>query len=295
MNLILISISIPLLLVFFVLLLKRNSETKRFFLSQNADIDDTIKGLIGIFGADLLALLPEEYAQRQLKESKLVDLFKRSGNPFNITIPEFLILKIIMGALGILVGVGLFFFFQFIGIGFISYIMLVVFPFVMYNYPTSKYKSVAKSRESQFLKQLPDLVDYLIMLIQGNMGLTSAFEECVQYLPEGIIKDETIIIVSDLRLGKSMKQALESFADRAPSTNIHSFVQSVINANELSVSMIDILRNQSRMIRKDLMLEIEKRIVKLPSKMTMTLSPTAAIAIGLIAIAPAITVITQMM
>ena len=85
-----------------------------------------------------------------------------------------------------------------------------------------------------------------------------------------------------------MESALNNFASRVPSESIKAFSKALNNANRLSVSVVDILSSRSDTSRKELELEIEKRISTLDTKVMMVLSPTAMLSIMIVALAPSV-------
>lgn len=161
--------------------------------------------------------------------------------------------------------------------------------FLMFIYVDNTHTAIADSREKEFLVELPEAIDYLVMAISGGgYTLSSAFAEVIHYMKPSVVKDEFILIVNDLKAGKTLAAALDSFAYRAPSESVNSFSKALSNANTLSVSTVDILRARSKASRLDLNNEINKKIIVLPNKVNMWLSPSALLSLMMVVGAPAI-------
>ena len=280
-------------ILFFLALFPLRSN--KILLSQNNNLDPAMAKLLKMFGGDAVALFPQSTVSSQVKSTKIEKLFQESNNPWKITKQEFFILRVILFGIGCLISFVIFGALITNGNVFLGIILSPLAPLILYNYPVTYYKSEADSRNMKFKSQLPEAIDYLILSLSGGgYSLPIAFEQATEYLQEGIIKDEFIQIISDLRTGKTMEASLESFAERAPTEGIKAFTKALINANKLSVSMTDILRARADASRKELENEIEKRVVTLPTRVTMVLSPACAIAICLVAIAPSVHMLSTM-
>lgn len=291
-----LTIGIVAIVVLLFLMIFSPSKTGNIVLSQGNNLDPTMSKLLKMFGGDIYALLSPNIIRSQTKSSSVKRIFLESGNPWKITFQEFFILRIILGVLGIIVSISLIAFMSAIKLGFLGIFVCPLFPYLFYNYPVNYYKDIANKRNLQFKAQLPEAIDYLIMALSGGgYALPTAFEEATKYIQNGIIKDEFMMIVNDLRAGKTMEASLNSFADRAPTEGIKSFTKALNNANKQSVSMVEILRARAYASRKDLETEIEKRVSTLPTRVTLILSPTSAISIGIVAIAPSLYTISTLL
>lgn len=271
-------------------------KTNKLALSNANNMDPSLKKLMKMFGGDISALIPSNYMKSQVRDKSLERLFRESANPWRITITEFIIVKFILLGIGLLISTAI------LGALTVSngiqlgILLFPIFPLYLFNYPVAYYSSVAKDRENKFKAQLPEAIDYLTMALSGGgYSLPIAFEVSTKYIPDGIIKDEFTIIVNDLRAGKTIESSLQDFADRAPTDGIKAFAKALINANKLSVPMIDILRARAYASRKDLETEIEKRVSILPSKITLVFSPTTAISLLLSVATPAIYTIIKLL
>lgn len=298
MSIILMTIYIVLLisLIALLILIPNKKSNSKIMISSSAEIDERVKKMMKIFGADILSATPKSMLSKQLYGKKIDKLFKESNNPWHVTKEEFYLLKVCYGIAGFLLALMIFGIMKFLEFETLIASCFFIIPIFAYMYPTLKYKSDAEYRIRRFKIELPEAVDYLTMaLFGGGYVLSSAFEEVIDYLQDGIIKDEFKIIVNDLRAGKTIESALTDFADRAPVDSIKSFTMALINANRLSVSMTEILRIRAKESRRDLEAEIEQRLIKLPSKITMILTPTSCVALVLVSITPAVFALMQML
>lgn len=270
--------------------------TSTVTLSQGNALDPSMAKLLRMFGGDISALLSPNFVKKQARSSNLRKVFKESGNPWKITYQEFILLRIILGIVGIIIAGIVVSLAISINMAIIGFVGAPVIPVLLYNYPVTVYKDVATTRNIQFKAQLPEAIDYLIMAISGGgYSLPAAFEEATKYIQKGIIRDEFITIVNDLKTGKTMEITLENFGERAPTEGVKAFTKALINANRQSVPMVEILRARAKASRKDLEMEIEKRVSTLPTRVTLILSPVSAVSIAMVALAPSVYTISTMM
>lgn len=295
-TIIFISLGISLLVGLIVVLILAPTKTTRFTITQENNLEPTLAKLLKMFGGDISSLIPNNIEQEQIQSKRIDKLFRESDNPWKITKQEFLLIRIILLFLGAILGVFLFgFFAAVLEIATIGILLGATLPVIFFMIPVSHYESVSKERNMKFKAQLPEAIDFLTMAVSSGNTLPLAFEETIGYLQDGIVKEEFINIVSDLRSGKTLETSLLGFADRTPTEGVRAFTKALINANKQSVSMVEIMRARAQASRRDLEMEIESRIAKLPTKVTMTFSPTASLTVITIALAPAIKVITRIL
>lgn len=279
-------------LAFFLIL--KPVHSKRYLMSKNTKLDSSLSRILELFGGDILALLPEKKIQSMSSNRNLDILFRKSKNPWGVNHIEFTLLKYVLCVLffifGTILGGILYLGCTFFEIDFMTW-MAFVFPPVMmligYNYPNLHYQSVADKREMEIKKTMAEAIDYLTMVIAGGgYSLNIAFEKVTPYLTDGVVKEEFEIIVNDLYTGKTMEATLNDFAYRVPNDGVQSFALALNNANAQSVPMGDILKNQSKSMRKEREQVLSKIISQLSTKVMLCLAPASAFSIILVALTP---------
>lgn len=303
-SLILVTLGIVALISFLFLLILSPKKTETFQLGENHKLDPTLSKIVQLFGGDITTFFPETL-EKQSKDDKLERLIQSSSNPWNVTLQEFLVLRFVFAGGGLILGavVGALASYFITIVEMPAPLMFLLLPagiigggFLGFKYPEVVYENEKSSRDSEFKGNLPEAIDYLIMILSGGgYSLPVAFEMSLDYLPDGAVHDEFSKIVSDLHTGKTMESALNDFAERVPSEGIRAFSRALNNANKLSVSVVEILKARAEASRKELELEIEKRLAVLPVRIMLVLSPASAGAIMLIALAPSAHAIMQML
>lgn len=274
-------------LIFFLLFRKNKSKTIK--LNKDNNLDPTLNKLMSLFGGDVVSLLPDKLFNNKEKRSKTKELLIKSGNPWNITAYELLILRAVLGALGIILSIvfsGLLLF----SFPILAIPVLIIVPLLLFYYPTTTLESIAYNREDRFRRELPEAIDYLSMTVAGtNLSLPQAIENVTLYLDEdSVLREEFVNVSNGIKSGQSVNQALDAFAERVPTEGIKAFIKSLKAANDLSVPLEDILRARSEASRKELETNLEEKLQKLPDKITLILTPIIVVCMLTAVLSPAL-------
>lgn len=274
--------------LFIAYLISPKTYAGEFFMAKDAQINNRIKEIIDFAGGDILALIPEDFKRKSTNNKNIKDLMVRSGNPWNLKLEEFFMVRIMYALL-----LGIMFAIPFGLLRIFPIFLTVGMPLLMalygWNYPVSAYRKEADRRNSEFKRDLPEAIDYLAMAMSGgNYSLPTAFEKIIRYLPLGVVREEFERVNMAVASGKPMEIALDELAERAPNDGIKAFVNSLNNANRLSVSMMQLLKNRASTSRKDLIAELDLRIQKLPLKVLAALGPSSIIALLLASMTPVV-------
>lgn len=263
-------------------------DSQNYYLPVSSNLDPNLQKLLKVFGPEILGIVPKNLKKKLTKNEELDLLIKKSGNPWNVTVEELLLLRLTLTVLGVILG----FIFGSL-LGFLVHPLLgvtigLLLPFVGWIYTTSEYKELAKKRDKAFLKDLPQAIDLLTMALSGgNYTLINGIKETLPHLKEDSpIKTEFETILLEVNAGSTLSQALENFAERVPTPGVQSFTRALINANKKSVDMTEILKHRAKESRKELRAEAETKISALPDKVMGILSPVALFSIGIMLIMP---------
>lgn len=130
------------------------------------------------------------------------------------------------------------------------------------KYSLSKAVTNRKARISNFL---PDVLDILSVSVSAGLGFNQALSYVVEK-GEGDLIDELDIVQREISFGRSRKESLLKFSERCDLDIVKMFVGAVIQADELGISMQNVLNAQSNMIRLDHKQKIEEKAMKIPVK-----------------------------
>ena len=129
----------------------------------------------------------------------------------------------------------------------------------------------ARIRRQQIREELPDALDLLAVTVEAGLGLYAAISRIAQ-TASGPLADEFALVLTELRVGDSSERALTRMAKRLRSPEVESVVRSLIQGEQLGLSLGQTLRNLAEDARQKRRLAAEELAAKAPVKM---LVPTA--------------------
>ena len=126
-------------------------------------------------------------------------------------------------------------------------------------------------RKEELVAQLPDVLDLLTVSVEAGLGFDAAVMKVCERMG-GPLVEEFSIVLHEMRIGESRSKALKNFADRLQMNETTRFARSIIQADQLGISLGRILRVQAQDMRHRRQMAAEERAMKAPVKM---LFPTA--------------------
>jgi tight adherence protein C len=128
-----------------------------------------------------------------------------------------------------------------------------------------------KQRREQIRSELPDALDLLAVSVEAGLGLDGAIAKLTEHM-QGALVEEFSLTLGEMRIGEARYDALKKMAERVPAPELAAFVRSVLQAEQLGISLGRILRVQAADSRLRRQAAAEERAMKAPIKM---LFPTA--------------------
>ncbi len=123
-----------------------------------------------------------------------------------------------------------------------------------------------RDRQKNILKTMPDVMDLLTVSVEAGLGFDAALSKVTEKMP-GILSEEFGILLQEIKIGKSRKDAMYQMADRIGVPDLRSFISAVVQADQLGVSLGRVLRIQSEQIRLNRKQRIQEKAMKAPIKM----------------------------
>jgi tight adherence protein C len=128
-----------------------------------------------------------------------------------------------------------------------------------------------RARRERIRSELPDALDLLAVSVEAGLGLDGAIAKLTEHM-DGALVDEFALTLGEMRIGEARPEALRKLAERVPAPEVAAFVRSVVQAEQLGISLGRILRVQAADSRLRRQAAAEERAMKAPIKM---LFPTA--------------------
>jgi len=139
------------------------------------------------------------------------------------------------------------------------------------------------NRLHRIQRQLPDVLDLLTVAVEAGLGFDAACDKVVEKM-RGPIPDEFSLTLRHMRMGQARRDAFKGMAERVDHPDLNGFVSAIIQADQLGVSIGQVLRIQSEQLRDKRRQRAEEEAAKAPVKMMIPLVlfifPNVGIVIG---------------
>ncbi|MCL6638093.1 MAG: type II secretion system F family protein [Firmicutes bacterium] len=150
-------------------------------------------------------------------------------------------------------------------------------------------KMAARAQEVE--KSLPDVLDLLTVSVEAGLGFDGALLQVVEKT-RGVLAEEFHTVLQEIKMGKPRSEALRDLARRAGVDDLATFTGSVILADQLGISIGNILRLQAGQIRRKRRQRAEETAMKAPVKMLIPMVLFIFPAIFIVLLGPAAIQIT---
>jgi len=147
---------------------------------------------------------------------------------------------------------------------------LIVFCTIGYIFPKTWLKAKVKSKQKVVLKSLPDNLDLITTCVEAGLGLDAALSRVAEK-GEGPLAEELSHMLRDVAMGKLRREAMTEMAERIGVEELTSFINAVIQAEQLGVGIAQVLRVQSDQLRTARRQRAEKSAHEAPIKMLFPL------------------------
>lgn len=153
--------------------------------------------------------------------------------------------------------------------------------------------AVARRKES-IIKKLPDALDLMTICVEAGLTFDGAMTK-VDEKWEDPLSNEFGRVVNELQLGKTRRQALKDMTDRLEVPDVQTFVASILQADQLGVSVGKVLRIQSDQMRVRRRQRAEEKAQQAPVKMLFPMVFLIFPALFVVLLGPAIVRVWRIM
>jgi tight adherence protein C len=152
--------------------------------------------------------------------------------------------------------------------------------------PVTIVRRRARNRLERIDRELPELVDLLVVSVESGLGFASSMQLAAERL-EGPLGDEMRLAIQEQTMGLPTGQVLANILTRSDTPSMRSFVRSVRQGELLGVSIGEILRSLALEMRKRRRAAAEERAQKAPIKILFPLAFLIFPALFVVLLAPA--------
>ena len=137
-----------------------------------------------------------------------------------------------------------------IGIGDNFLMLAFLGVFVLYMYPVFWLRQTLAARHRSIQRALPFVLDLLTLSVEAGMDFMSALQRNCENRRLDALNEELIRMIREIQLGTPRRVALGNMSRRVDLADLRSVTYSLIQADELGVSIGAILRIQADQMRQ---------------------------------------------
>ena len=191
----------------------------------------------------------------------------QAGNPAALTPAGFHALRLSLGALLAIVGLGLGLIVP-LGIPDILAAPLAgaVFAGLGYFLPVLWLEQRISARRRQIQRSLAEATDLLTLVVESGMSLDEGLLSITERF-HNALGDEIGKVLREIRLGRPRMSALEHMADTAGVPDLHHLVESIVQSDQMGVPIARLLRVQATEMRRRQRQGAQERAAQASSRM----------------------------
>jgi tight adherence protein C len=138
-------------------------------------------------------------------------------------------------------------------------------------YPGLWLKRALQARHKSIQRSLPFTLDLLTLSVEAGLDFMTALQRNVERTRIDALSEELLRVIREIQIGKTRREALRDMSYRVNLSDLRSVVNSLVQADELGVSIGSILRIQSDQMRQRRFERAEKLANEAPVKMLFPL------------------------
>lgn len=151
-----------------------------------------------------------------------------------------------------------------------NYIFPVI-AIVGWNFPSFYCSTQRNKRYLEVVVDLPFFIDLMALSTEAGLDFMGALDRIVSKAEASTLAEEFRLVLKDIKLGASRREALTRLAQRLDIPEITSFVAVVRDAEETGASVAQVLKDQSIQMRLERFVRAEKAGAKASQAMLIPL------------------------
>lgn len=119
----------------------------------------------------------------------------------------------------------------------------------MVIYPSCWLKAMVKKRQFEIMKALPNVLDLLTLSVEAGKDFLTSLRDILARRRLDALGEELKRTLHEIQLGKQRQSALKELANRVKLPDLTSVINAIVQAEELGVSIANLLKIQSEQLR----------------------------------------------
>ncbi len=157
-----------------------------------------------------------------------------------------------------------------------------------YAFPGVYCKMQRGRRYIAVVIDLPFFIDLMALSTEAGLDFMGSLQRIVEKAEDSVLADEFRLVLKDIKLGSSRREALTRLADRLDIPEITSVVAVVRDAEETGASIAQVLKDQSIQMRLERFVRAEKAGAKASQAMLIPLMFLILPAVFIMVFAPVV-------
>jgi tight adherence protein C len=147
----------------------------------------------------------------------------------------------------------------------------IIFLAVLYLYPKIWIKGIVRRRHHEIQKALPNVLDLLTLSVEAGKDFLTSLRDILARRRRDALGEELERTFREIQLGKQRRVALKELSKRVQQPDLSNVLNSIVQADELGVSIGQILRIQGDQLRGKRFNRAEKLANEAPVKILFPL------------------------
>lgn len=248
-----------------------NDDTKRANI-YDADLskplyERLIKPYIESLSMKIAKYMPKSRSSKndvkKLRGDKLKTMLRQAG--MSLSLEEYSLIRLF-----VLVGAAVFFglILALLGLGTKAVFGVIFGVYAGYAALRMNLTTKISKRRGAMEQQMPDVLDLLSVNVEAGLGFEQALLHVIGHF-KGPLIDELTITYREITMGRTRRDALMLFAERCELDEIKTFVGAIVQAEQLGISIKNVLRTQATAMRASRRSKVEEKAQKVQVKMLL--------------------------
>ncbi len=187
-----------------------------------------------------------------------------AGRPYSLSVNGFLSVKLVAA---VVLAVAIFAVAPLLGFKIpVNFVLAMPAAGLGYYLPEVWLNNKMKGRQKEIQLALPNALDLLTISVEAGLGFDAAIGRLTEKY-KNALSDEFGQVLNEIRLGRPRLEALDDMGRRAGVEELHTFIQALIQSEQLGVGIAKVLRIQSEEMRRRRRQRAEEQAAQAPLKM----------------------------